>query len=525
MTSIRARRSLVFPAVTIVVVGAVIAWMQATGHVARAFASPALALLALLVIACWWALGSRPGRRVANLLAVLLTFVAVGFALTKLLRYDGSADGSALPRLAWRWSHHEEPVLPDLAKVTSANASPRSDLAPPPGVVDWPQFMGLAGDGVAPAPTWQTDWKTHPPREIWRQPVGLGWSGFAVSGRRAITQEQRGDQEAVVCYDITNGEVLWAHEDRASFSESMGGDGPRATPTLDVPAGLVYTMGATGILNCFDLVTGAVHWSRNILKDAGAQNLTWAKSNSPLLHGEHVIVTGGKGGATLLAYRRGDGSPAWTGGTDDASYSTPRVMTLDGVEQIVVVNQTSVTGHDAADGSILWSFPWPGGMPKVAQPVDAGPNRLLITASYGMKCHLLELHRPSQPDRKWTHAVVWSSSAPRTKFSSASVLGDSIYGLDEGTLACVRLSDGERIWRDGRYGYGQHLLLGGTLMLIQSEPGFVALVRPDPAGLQEVARLDALKSKTWNPPALAGRWLIVRNDREAVCYELPAMAP
>lgn len=523
MTSPRARRSLVFPAVTAVVIGAVIAWMQVTGHVARAFASPALALLGLLVTACWWALGSCPGRKVRNLLAVLLMFTAVGFALTKLLRYDGSADGSALPRLAWRWSSHEEPVLPDLAKF--ASLKPASNLSPPPGLEDWPQFMGPGGDGAAPAPGWQTDWKTHPPREVWRQPVGLGWSGFVVAGRRAVTQEQRGQQEAVVCYDITNGGVLWAHEDHARFSEPMGGDGPRATPTIDVPAGLVYTMGATGILNCLDLATGAVRWTRNILKDAGAQNLTWAKSNAPLLHGEHVIVTGGKGGASLLAYRRGDGSPAWNAGTDDGSYSTPRVMTLNGVEQLVVVNQTSVTGHDPANGSIWWSFSWPGGMPKVAQPLEAGPNRVLITSSYGMKCHLFELHRPAQPDGKWSHAMVWSGSSPRTKFSSASIIGDSIYGLDEGTLACVRLSDGERLWRDGRYGYGQHLLLGGDLMLIQAEPGFVALVRADPAGLKEVARLDALHSKTWNPPAIAGRWLLVRNDQEAVCYELPAAAP
>jgi outer membrane protein assembly factor BamB len=118
--------------------------------------------------------------------------------------------------------------------------------------------------------------------------------------------------------------------------------------------------------------------------------------------------------------------------------------------------------------------------------------------------------------------AVWTASTPRTKFSSASVVGDHLYGIDEGTLVCARLSDGERVWRAGRYGYGPHLLCGEDLLLIQTEPGPVVLVRASAEGLQELAKLPALSDKTWNPPALAGRWLLVRNDREAVCWELPA---
>jgi outer membrane protein assembly factor BamB len=223
----------------------------------------------------------------------------------------------------------------------------------------------------------------------------------------------------------------------------------------------------------------------------------------------------------LLAYRQDDGELVWKAGTDDASYSTPAVLTLGGREQIVVVNQASVTGHDPATGSVLWTFEWPGNMPKVAQPIAAGQDRILITSSYGVKSHLLEL-KPGQSGKLGCH-VVWSSTAPRTKFSSATILDGHAYGLDEGTLACVDLATGERVWREGRYGFGQHLQLGGVF-LIQTERGPVVLARVGKDGLTELGRIAALSSKTWNPPTLAGRWLLVRNDREAVCYELPSEA-
>ena len=195
-------------------------------------------------------------------------------------------------------------------------------------------------------------------------------------------------------------------------------------------------------------------------------------------------------------------------------------MTLAGREQILSVNSNSVTGHDPASGSVLWKFDWPGMFPKVCQPVQVTPERILITTSYGLKSHLLEI-KPGA-DGKMTVASVWAGSAPRPKFSSATVFGTHAYALDEGTFCCVDLVTGERGWREGRYGFGQQIRLGEHWMLVQAEKGFVALVKANPERLEEVSRLEALHGKTWNPPTLAGRWLLVRNDREAVCFELPA---
>ncbi len=284
---------------------------------------------------------------------------------------------------------------------------------------------------------------------------------------------------------------------------------------------MVFTMGSKGLLNCLDLTTGKLRWSKDVLKEGGTtKSPEWGKSAAPLMVGDKIVCSGGDNGATLIAYRRSDGQFVWKAGEDGGSYSSPVLMTLAGREQILSVNSNSVTGHDPASGAVLWKFDWPGFFPKVCQPVQVTPERILITTSYGLKSNLLEI-KPAA-DGKLTVSSIWAASAPRTKFSSASVFGTHAYALDEGTLCCVDLTTGERGWREGRYGFGQQIRLGESLMLVQAEKGFVALVKANPAKLEEVSRLEALNAKTWNPPTLAGRWLLLRNDREAVCFELPA---
>ena len=504
-----------FPFFLTLLFGGLLAWLWLTDHVFRSGGLMILIPLWLILIGLWWAL-HRSGVRLKRLGLVIVGFIALGAAFRYLVRYDGSADGSAFPSLAWSWQKPE--VLPELRPNAGTAPAPS---AVPNGVADMPRFLGVKGDGVLAEPNWQTDWKAHPPREVWRIKVGDGWAGFAVAGSRAITQEQRDTQEYVTCYDIATGKLLWAHADAERFDEAMGGIGPRSTPTIDAAQNVVFTLGAKGLLNCLDLATGQVRWSKQILKDSGStKGPQWGKSSAPLIVGDHIVCSGGEDGASLVAYRRDNGQFVWKAGDDGGSYSSPVLLTLAGREQIVNLNSNSVTGHDPVSGSVLWKFDWPGMFPKVGQPVQVTPDRIFITTSYGLKSHLLEIKKAA--DGKMTADSIWSSSAPRTKFSSASIFGTHAYALDEGTFCCVNLSTGERGWREGRYGFGQQIRVGEQWMLVQAEKGFVALVKANPERLEEVSKLDALHSKTWNPPTLAGRWLLLRNDREAVCFELPA---
>jgi outer membrane protein assembly factor BamB len=118
---------------------------------------------------------------------------------------------------------------------------------------------------------------------------------------------------------------------------------------------------------------------------------------------------------------------------------------------------------------------------------------------------------------------VWREAGSlKTKFTNVAIHEGHAYGLSDGILECVRLADGKRMWKGGRYGQGQVLRVG-SFLLVQSEPGEVVLVDASPAKHTVRGRLAALSSQTWNTLCLAGRRLLVRNAEEAACYELPVV--
>ncbi len=477
----------------------------------QAWATAAITLLALLLGLIWFLFLSRFSWRTRGLGVLFLALAAFGFS--RLLRIDGTADGRGLPKFVWRWE--ATPALPSSAAVPSPESAVVTPVA---GLADVPQFYGPKRDGVVRDAKLARDWNANPPKELWRHPIGAGWSAFAVVGGRAFTQEQRGENEAVTCYDVVSGLLRWIHTDPARFFQWQGGEGPRATPTVD--RGQVFTYGATGILTCLDAGTGQRVWSRDVLKENHIENLVWGVSASPLVFEDTVVVTGGAtNGPTLIACERATGEPLWKAGTDKASYSSPILATLAGTRVILSVNAATVTAHDPANGAVLLDFHWTDDKwPKAAQPVVLPGDQVFLSAGYGMGAVLLQI-KPGV-DGKLAATQLWKSVRMKTQFNSAAVRDGYLYGLDDGMLACLDAATGERKWKDGRYGSGQTLLVD-DLVLIQSESGPVILATARPEGFQELGRLPALSSKTWNHPILAGRYLLLRNDREAVCYELP----
>ncbi|MCL6501633.1 MAG: PQQ-like beta-propeller repeat protein [Pirellulales bacterium] len=396
------------------------------------------------------------------------------------------------------------------------------------GADDFPQFLGPDRNATLRGRRLARQWAA-PPRLLWRQPIGPGWSGFAVVGNDAVTQQQLDELELVVCYDLKSGKLLWSHGSRVRYSSRIAGDGPRATPTI--ADGRVFALGSTGILHAIALADGRPLWEANILADHMADPLPWGQSGSPLVVGGLVIVNpGGPRGHSLAAYDAATGRLRWHAGDDAASYASPMLALLGGREQIVMVNQFSVTGHDPESGKVLWSYPpseqpdhtWLSRDPKVPQPVVVSGDRLLISAGYGLGCMLLEVAPGGGND--WRVQELWPgfNRGLKPKFTNLVLHDGYLYGLDDGTaLACLDLASGQRRWKQGRYGHGQ-LLLVDDLLVILSDAGKVALVEATPRGYRELASFQALEGKTWNTPTLAGRLLLVRNDHEAACYELPA---
>lgn len=466
----------------------------------------------LLLLLVWFLFLSafRWRTRIFTLAAVALIL----FGFSRLVRIDGSTNGSGIPRLAWKWAPRPSGVVMPQVAAFPPTAKPVNEVK---AAFPYPGLLGSDRSGCIHGLTLEHDWVSHPPEQLWRQPVGLGWSGFAVVDSYAVTQEQRGENELVVCYELATGRTLWMHTNHVRFSEKMGGDGPRSTPTIFNHR--IYALGATGILDCLDLSNGKLLWTHDTLQECHQPNLIFGMSCSPLVIDDLVIVGGGQtNGPTLWAYRQGDGSTAWKSGTDNASYSSPTLTSLCGKRQILSVNASSVTAHNPTDGRILWKYDWKGWGPRCTQPVTIDGDRVFLSAGFGVGCVLLQI---TDAGGGLSAAEIWKNLKLKTQFSTAIVRDRVVYGLDEGVLACVDLATGERKWKDGHYGFGQ-LVMIDDLLLVQTEPGAVVMVEANPSEYHELGRLNALSSKTWNNPAVAGEFLITRNDHEAVCYRLPA---
>jgi outer membrane protein assembly factor BamB len=453
----------------------------------------------------------RPFR--LRLLAIVVLILLIG----PLLLNIRGVTGDLLPILEWRWKSAAAEPPAD----RSQPAHPHHSFPPATKTTnDYPQFLGPDRDTRVDGPRLARNWAAAPPELVWRQPIQPAWSAFSISGHTAVTQEQDADQELVVAYNLHSGERLWSHADQARYATTIAGEGPRATPTI--AGDRVYTLGATGILNCLDLETGQRIWSTNIIEQTNARVPEWGLAGSPLLHGTLVIVSaGGTNGRSLLAYDRSTGRLVWSGGSQPAGYSSPMLAELAGVTQILIFNAPGLAAHDPEDGRTLWEFPWAPQHPHVAMPLLAPPHRVLISSGYGTGSAFLQLS--STLPGTWDVQEIWRSIRMKAKFSNLTRIGDFVYGIDDGIMACLDLTDGSQRWKDGRYGHGQQILVE-NLLLILTERGAVALVEPNPVNLRELGRFQALKGKSWNPPALAGNLLLVRNDQEAACYRLPLAA-
>ncbi len=408
-----------------------------------------------------------------------------------------------------------DPANAPAVSTSDATTAPAVDPVAARTNREWPGFRGPERDGAVRGVRIEADWSRTPPVQLWRRPVGPAWSSFAVHGDLLYTQEQRGEEEIVSCYRLSTGEPVWKHRDTVRFWESNAGAGPRGTPTLS--NGRAYTMGATGIVNALDARTGAVVWSRNAGKDSAEDVPEWGFASSPLVIDDLVVVAAS---GRLVAYDAATGKLRWLGPEGGSGYSSPHLVTIDGVAQIVLLRGSRTVSVAPADGQLIWEHTWQMGS-GILQPAMTVEGDVLITTGDGMggagMRRIAVDHRPAG----WAVEERWTSRALKPYFNDFVVHKGHAYGFDGGILASIDLADGVRKWKGGRYGHGQLVLLPEQdLFLVLSEEGELALVKATPDQFTEIARHPALEGKTWNHPVVAGDTLLVRNDHEMAAFRL-----
>ena len=465
-------------------------------------------------------------RRVLFLLAGLAVIGGILYAAgLRIVQYGSGGIGVAftksLEKRAAEIEKHREtqraqtppPAPAPPAPRASAPVSPTAEKSPAAVVRAssyWTGFRGSDRDGHYRQQPVRTDWGSAL-TPLWKQPVGGGFASFVVADGRAFTIEQRGVREVAAAYDLVTGRELWTSAWNALFQEN--GDGPRATPAWH--DNRLYVLGATGEFRALDAATGRTLWRTDILADAGAGNLEFGMSASPLVVDDTVVVLpGGANGQSVVAYDRRSGKRVWGALDDGASYSSPVLATLAGVRQILTFTATRLVGLSPENGKLLWELPWTTAN-QASQPLVTGPDRVFISTA--TDAAMLQL--TAGADGQLTARELWRTNRMNNNFSSSVLHDGFIYGLDGSILACIDASTGELKWKGGRYGAGQVILASGHLIVL-TEQGELALVRADPTAHQEITRFPAIEGTTWNHPAMSDGILLVRNVEEMAAFDL-----
>jgi outer membrane protein assembly factor BamB len=458
-----------------------------------------------------------PKQRVAGILIASV----LPMSATTLLQNEG-INGDYVFDLKSRWSSAPgagEWVANKTAPAHASSAAAAIEAALI--TAEWPGFRGADRMGRAKIPKLATDWKANPPKLLWKKSVGAGWSSFAVAGAFAFTQEQRGANEVTVCYDVNTGNEVWTQQREARFDEPMGGPGPRATPTL--ADGAVFNVSAAGLLQRLKASTGEVVWQQDFKSLAGREPPMWGYSSSPLVtHSQVIVFAGGAGDKGIMAFDAATGQARWSVACGPESYSSPQLSRVLGDETVLMLTNDGLLLLDPATGRVRLNYEWKFQGYRALQPTVIGDDIVLLPTPMSEGTRAIRL---SKKGDQLAAEELWTTKDLKLDFTEIMAHQGYLYGIDGSMFSCVDLKTGNRVWKDGRYGKGEGVLLeSADQILMAAENGRVALLRADPSGHQELTSFVALRGKTWNHPVLVGNTLLVRNGVEAACYSLP-LAP
>ncbi len=491
----------------------------------------------VLILWVGWILVFSRWKLLVKLVASI-AMIAAPFVATKVLRPVLGGDVT-IQRFDPIWS--SKPEAPAAADAASSGDVDLLTETPH----DFSRFLGPNQDSTITTGIEIDGAALAKAKVLWKQPIGLGWSGFVARNGFAVTMEQRQAQECVSCYNIEDGSLQWMHQHPVRHRDklNLGRIGPRATPTIH--EGRVYSVGAVGHLVCLNGADGNVEWevdlnellglevATDVDRDGqtvhfeGNSRLEWGRSGSPLIFEDLIILPGGgpNGGpiSTLLAFDRVSGELRWKGGSEMIAYGSPTLATIAGVEQILMTGESLAMGFNPRTGEQLWEYSRPGntgGEANTSQLTVVSANSVLTSKGYhdggGRLIELTSNDGKLVPESKW-----FNSKSLKTKLMSPVIHEGHAYSLSNGFLECVRLSDGERLWKHrGHFGHGQMLLVAGQL-LVNSESGELYAFDAAADSCRELGRVHTVDGVCWNTLCLYGNKLLVRSEIEAACLELP----
>lgn len=390
--------------------------------------------------------------------------------------------------------------------------------APQKPALDWPQFLGPDRNATTAAPV---GWKGPAPPVLWKRPVGQGFAGPIVAGDKLLIFHRVNDKETLDCLDAVTGKPVWSSGYRSTYTDDFGFDeGPRSTPC--VSDGRVYTLGADGAFNCWELATGRNVFSAGLRKQFNAPKGFFGIACSPLVEGDAVIlIAGAPNGHGVVAFHKVTGKVLWKATNHEASYASPIGVTIDNHRHVLALTRAGLTSLDPATGAVRFEFPFrPRQHASVtaATPLFLPPRGVFITASYETGAALLKIEG-NKP------RVLWSSDESLSSHYTTPVHYDGfLYGFhgrqEMGPeLRCVELATGKVRWTQAGLGAGS-LILANDQLLVLTEKGELIFAAASPKAFVPAARAQLLGFDTRAHPALGNGLLYARDKRNLICVDL-----
>jgi len=375
---------------------------------------------------------------------------------------------------------------------------------------DWPQILGPSRNGqAAKDETLASQWPASGPKLLWSRPLGAGYAGPAVVDGKVVAFYREDDQEIVEAVDAQTGKSLWRTPFEANYRGGIDANtGPRCVPL--VQEGRVFLFGADGDLHCVDLATGVKRWSRSLYEDYRADRGYFGAGSSPIVVDGVLLVNVGGRGAGLVGLDPATGKTLWQNTNENASYSSPTAVNLNGQPQALFVTRYNALLVDPKTGETHSPVPFGMRGPTVnaATPLVVG-NDLFLTASYGVGAWKGRIDK-SGINKTWANDESLSS-----QYATPVVFQGHLYGThgreDVGVAAlrCVELATGKVKWSEEDYGVAHPILVGDKLLL-QCVDGRIALAKATPEKYEELAAVTIANEPTRALPALSNGRLYLR---------------
>jgi outer membrane protein assembly factor BamB len=379
---------------------------------------------------------------------------------------------------------------------------------------DWPQILGPQRNGEGQNESLLAEWPEDGPVVEWTYPLGSGYAGPAVADGKAIVFHRQGDQEVVEAIDAKTGKSLWKTSFPANYRGGIDSNlGPRCVPLVD--DGKVFAFGADGDLHCVDLASGAKRWSRSLYEAFKADRGYFGAGSTPIVVDGVLLVNVGGRGAGLVGLNPASGKTLWQKTDEDASYSSPTEININGRPQAIFVTRYNALIVDPKTGETHAPTPFGKRGPTVnaATPLVIG-NDLFLTASYGVGALKARIDKAGVT-QTWANDDSLSS-----QYSTPVVYKGHLYGThgreDVGvaSLRCVELATGKVKWSEDGFGVA-HPILGGDKIVLQSVDGRITLIAANPSRYEELATGTIAREPTRALPALSEGRLFVRTTPDS----------